>query len=135
MPIKFGEPDEGDSPEAFYAEDEWCEVTIEDARETQARDYDSGELLRWPSGDPLMVLVLVGTTGRDGEQCSVFIQGKELTTAFTNARIKADLDGIAVGDIARIRWSGSKATQPKPGRKSRAALSPTKLYEAEIIPV
>lgn len=135
MPIKFGEPDEGDTPEAFYPESEWCEITIEDARETQARDYDSGELLQWPSGDPLMVLVVLGTTTRDGEQCSLFIQGKELTTAFTNARIKAEVDGIAPGDVLRVRWEGSKPTLPKPGRKSRAALSPTKLYEAELVPV
>lgn len=132
MPIKFGDPGEGDDPEAFYAEDEWCEITITDARETQARDYDTQELLRWPSGDPLMVLVLLGTTAREGVECSLFIQGKELTTAFTNARIAKNLDGIAAGDVVRVKWNGSKPTVPKAGRKSRAALSPTKLYEAEF---
>lgn len=133
-PIKFGEPDEGDSPEAFYAESEWCELTITDGRETQARDYDDGTLLTWPSGDPLMVLVVLGTATRDGEDVSLFIQGKELTTAFTNARIKADVSGIAAGDVLRVRWEGSKPTAPKPGRSSRAKLSPTKLYECELTP-
>lgn len=134
MPIKFGEPGADDDPMAFYPESEWCEITITDGRETQARDYDTGQLENWPSGDPLMILVILGNTARDGEDCSLFIQGKELTTAFTNARIEADVSGIAPGDVLRVRWEGSKPTQPKPGRSSRAKLSPTKLYEAELIP-
>lgn len=137
MPIKFGTPDpddKSDLPAAFYAEDEWCEVVVERATETQARDFDSGELLSWPSGDPMMIAVLGGATARDGEQCSLFMQGQKLTQAFTAARLAAEIEGVAYGDTIRVRWHGSIPTVPRAGKKTRASLSPTKLYEVELIP-
>lgn len=132
-PIKFGTPGEDDAPEAFYDEGVWCELVIEDGRETQARNFDTGVPQVWPSGDPLMVLVVLGTTARDGLECSLFIQGKQMVDAFTKARTEADVTGIAPGDTIRMRWNGSQPTVAKKG--SRAKLNPTKLYECELIPV
>jgi hypothetical protein len=132
MPIKFGTAEDTDETEAFFGEGEWCYITITDARETQARDYDTGEMLTWPSGDPLMVLVVLGTTERDGVDCSLFIQGRELTKAFGDARLAVGAEGIAPGDRLGVVWSGTKPTEPKPGRSSRAKLSPTKTYEATL---
>jgi hypothetical protein len=135
-PIKFGVPDPDNAkaiPEAYYPELEWCEIVVQDGRETQARDFDSGQPQFWPSGDPLMVLVLLGTTARDGLECSLFIQGKQMVDAFAKARGEAGVSGIAEGDTVRMRWNGTQPTVAKKG--SRAKLSPTMLYECELIPV
>lgn len=138
LPIKFNayDPDQHDEDDkaAHYDEGEWVEIVVEDATETQARDMDQGNAPRfWPSGDPLMVLVIQGTTARDGEFASLFVDGREMVAAFTAARELAGVSGVARGDTVRFRWNGTKATERKPG--SKAKVSPTKLYESELVAV
>lgn len=131
-PVTFIEDDE--DPFAYGMGDKFV-CTIVDGREYQARDFDTKDPMMWPSGDPLMILVVIGTDVTTGDDCSVFIQGRELTKAFQDALNKAGVKGIAPGDILEVTWSGEHETPRDPKKKSRAELSMTKEYEVSLIPV
>lgn len=130
-PLSFN--DSGD-PFSFN-EGEPCTLVIDDAQSIQARDFETKELLTWPSGDPMMILVLLGTEEKSGERASLFLQGAEITKAFHDARSTAQVTDVVRGDTVITTWTGTKPTEPKKGTKSRAKLSPTKLYECVYVPL
>lgn len=129
--VKFDIPLKEDDPMHFYGMGEWCEMVIEDGKETQARDYKTKEPLFWPSGDKLMELVITGVTTRDGIEQILWISGRRMRDALKAALDGAGVSGIAKGDMLRFCWTSDETTARKAG--SREKLSPTKQYAGELV--
>ncbi len=93
-------------------------LTITDAQPVRDRDFDSGELLSWPSGDAKMVLVLIGTA-EDELPASYWVRGRRANDARRQAYTTAGAKGIAVGDVLTITRTGDIEIPPeKKGGKS-----------------
>ena len=93
-------------------------LTVTDAQPVRDRDFDSGELLSWPSGDAKMVLVLIGTA-EDGLPASYWVRGKRANDARRQAYTAAGAKGIAVGDVLTITRTADIEIPPdKPKGKS-----------------
>src|SRR5882762_5324341 len=76
-------------------------LTITDAQPVRDRDFKTNEPLSWPSGDPKMVLVEIGTD-ENGERASFWVRGRYATAARKMAYVKAGVRGIAKGDVQTI---------------------------------
>lgn len=99
----------------------------------QQRDYDTGELQTWPSGQALMVDVIVLN---DGEQeISWFVQGQSATRAFRQAMSDAKVTGLAVGDFLTIEFAHAEDTIDRKTGKPSKTLSPTKIFNVYLTPV
>lgn len=129
--VKFDLPGKDDDAQEFYGIGEWAELVVESAREIQARDYRTKELLFYPkSGDPIIELVLSGVTTRDGIEQTLWVSGKRMKDALHAALKGAGVTGIAAGDMVRVCWTGEEETVQQ--ANSREKLSATKLYAFEI---
>lgn len=104
---------------------------VYDAKVVQARDYNSNELRTWPSGDPMMILVLL-VKDDNGDDRSLWIQGANLTTEFRKALTRAGVTGIAIGDSVEVDWIGE---EPVFDNKGKELKDPRKLYVVDIQPV
>lgn len=102
---------------------------VSGAKVVQAREYKDNSLKFWPSGDPLMVLVLIITIGE--EEHSLWIQGANLTGEFRRALTEAGIEGIAVGDAVEVAWIGEEPVYDKKGNELS---DPRKLYRVAITP-
>lgn len=76
-------------------------LRIYGARSVQDTEYRTGKLKFWPSGDPQMVLVLIGTDGDDNPAC-FWVSGKRASDALRAAFSAAEVYGVAVGDVWTI---------------------------------
>jgi len=76
-------------------------LTITDAQPVRDRDYKTNEPLSWPSGDPKMVLVLIGIDDT-GERASFWVRGRYATAARKLAYMAAEVRGVAKGDVLTI---------------------------------
>lgn len=76
-------------------------ITVESARPVRDTDYNSGEPLNWPSGDPKYVLVLIGED-EDGRYICHWVNGKRAADAMRLAFARAGVTGVAVGDVWTI---------------------------------
>ena len=93
-------------------------LRVTDAQPVRDRDFDSGELLSWPSGDAKMVLVLIGTA-EDELPASYWVRGRRANDARRQAYTTAGAKGIAVGDVLTITRTGDIEIPPeKKGGKS-----------------
>lgn len=106
-------------------------VRVTGAKVVQARDYNDNSLRFWPSGDPMMILVLI-VADANGEDRSLWIQGTDLTKKFRVALLDAGLKGIAIGDTVTVDWTGEEAVFDKKGKELK---DPRKLYDVTITPV
>ena len=87
-------------------------LTVTDARPIQDTDFKSGEPLTWPSGDPKMVLVLLGDDD-DGRFSSHWVSGKRAADAMRLAFAKAGVTGVARGDVWTITRGDDEEVPPK----------------------
>src|SRR5882762_10149918 len=85
----------------FEAPGETHVLTVTDAQSIRDRDFKTQEPLSWPSGDPKMVLVLIGTD-ETGERESFWVRGRYATAARKLAYMKAEVRGVARGDVLTI---------------------------------
>lgn len=76
-------------------------LTVTDAKPVRDTDFKTGKPLDWPSGDPKMILVLIGDDD-EGRQSCYFVSGKRATEAFKNAQVQAGVYGVARGDVWTI---------------------------------
>ena len=106
-------------------------LTVTDAKVTQDRDYNDNSLKLWPSGEKLMILVVIGTD-TDGLERSLWVKGARLTGAFRKALSHAGIVGIAKGDTVSVTFCD---TEEVFDNKGKALKDPAKLYEVEITPV
>lgn len=76
-------------------------LTITNAQPVRDRDFKTNDLLSWPSGDPKMVLVLIGDA-EDGVPASFWVRGRYATEARKKAYVAAGVRGVARGDVLTI---------------------------------
>jgi hypothetical protein len=76
-------------------------LTVADADTVQDTDYKTKQPLTWPSGDPKMLLVLIGAD-EDGQDASLWVRGRRMTEAFREARKAVGVRNVAVGDVVTV---------------------------------
>lgn len=105
-------------------------LTVTDAQPVRDRDFKTNDLLSWPSGDPKMVLVLIGNQ-EDGEPASFWVRGRYAAEARKKAYMAAGVRGVARGDVLTItRVQDIEIPGEKKGQESVFANG----WEMSVIP-
>ena len=87
-------------------------LTVTDAQPVRDRDFDSGELLSWPSGDAKMVLVLIGVE-ENGAPASYWVRGRRANDA-RRAASSSMACGVTRPHRTASRCGRSSSTTPRP---------------------
>jgi hypothetical protein len=96
----------------FEAPGEVKSLRITDARPMRDTDFDTGKPLDWPSGQPKMVLVLIGDDD-DGASWHFWVKGRRASDAFREAQAVAGVTGVARGDVVTITRGPDEELPPK----------------------
>ena len=81
----------------------------------QDQDFDTGERLNWPSGEPKMVMVVYGPAD-DGPVGSWWVRGRRATDAMRKACKAVNITGVALGDLVVIARGPDEEVPPKSGK-------------------
>lgn len=91
-------------------------VVIESVEKRQVTDFDTGEPLTWPNGDPKYQFIFSGTDpDNGGEETRLFVKGFAL--AAVKEALRAANSAPEVGGTLAVKWTG--LAEPV-GRKSPA---------------
>lgn len=105
-------------------------LTITDARTIQDTDFSDGHALFWPSGDPKMVLVLIGED-EQGAAWSHWVAGVRANDAMRKAFAAAGVYGVARGDL----WTITRGPDEElPLRKGEKKAKFANTWEYSIVP-
>jgi hypothetical protein len=85
----------------------------------------------WPSGEPMMILVITVADTDSGEDASLWVRGKSMNDALRLALRRAEVQGIAEGDRIAVTWTGEEEVFDKRGKPLSDA---RKLYDIDIDP-
>ena len=100
-------------------------LRISSVRKSQQTDFQSGEGLTWPNGDPKWQYEISGTDVATGDETRIFAKGQMLSAvkeAFRTAGAKPEVDGELVVKFDR--------TEPSKTR----GFADQKIYKAKYTP-
>jgi hypothetical protein len=99
----------------------------------QQRDYETGEVLTWPDGNPKIQLrVFLTTDQRDGAdpddtgERALYVKGA-MQTAISRALLTAGAKKLDVGGILTVKYTGN-------GQPRQRGMHPPKVYSAQYVP-
>lgn len=90
-------------------------VVIAGVEKRQQTDFDTGEPLTWPNGDPKWQFVFSGTDPDTGEETRIFAKGYMLSAV--KEALRAAGSAPEVGGTLAVKWTGN--AEPV-GRKAPA---------------
>jgi len=96
----------------FEQEGDVRKIKIADVTKQQETDFDTGELITWPNGQPKYQFVITGTV--NGEESRLFVKGY-MVDALRDALRKADVkpgDSLAGGTLT-IKWDSTDEPRRK----------------------
>lgn len=96
----------------FAQEGDTRKIKIADIQKQQETDFDTGELLTWPSGQPKFQYVITGTV--DGEDARLFVKGymvDALREALRKANVKPG--DVLSGGTLTIKWDSTDEPRRK----------------------
>lgn len=110
----------------FEAEGDVRRILIEDITKQQETDFDTGEPVFWPSGDPKYQYVVTGRV--DGEESRLFVKGY-MVDALKDALRKADVKAgdSLVGGTLVVKWN--ETDEPR-----RSGMKGARRYVAKFEP-
>jgi hypothetical protein len=90
-------------------------VVIASVEKRQVTDFDTGEPLTWPNGDPKWQFVFGGTDPDSGEETRIFAKGYMLSAV--KEALRTANSAPEVGGTLAVKWTGN--AEPV-GRKAAA---------------
>jgi hypothetical protein len=90
-------------------------VVIAGVEKRQQTDFDTGEPLTWPNGDPKWQFVFSGTDPDTGDEARIFAKGYML--AAVKEALRAAGSAPEIGGTLAVKWTG---TAEPIGRKAGA---------------
>jgi len=114
--------------------DEVRGTVLEEPSVRQSRDYESGDPMTWPNGDPKMEIVVPLKTalrdpeiqGDEGERIVVLPVGSNRFRAVQKAMRDAGVKGLFAGDELAVKYVADGPRDP-----AKPRLSPPKEFAAE----
>jgi hypothetical protein len=104
-------------------------LIVTEATKAQARDFKTKQLRFWDKEEtrPMMVLVVTGIA--DGEERTLWFDGKAKRDALSEALRAAGTTGIAVGDVIEMAWTGN---EPVLDARGKPLADERKLYTVSL---